>query len=86
MYQLGKNIFGKSPIAMVPSEGYTARDNFSRSSIQWLEWTMAKETEKKKKHVRIRHALNGGEHRVSGIRRIYYIRLKITSNSVRIRY
>ena len=50
---------------MVPSEGYTARDNFSRSSIQWLEWTMAKETEKKKKHVRIRHTLNGGEHRVS---------------------
>ena len=36
------NIFGKSPIGMVPSEGYTARDNFSMSSIQWLKWTMAK--------------------------------------------
>ena len=53
---------------MVPSEGYTARDNFSRSSILWLECTMAKETEKKKKHVRIRHVLNGSEHRVSGTR------------------
>jgi hypothetical protein len=53
---------------MVPSEGYTARDNFSRFSIQWLEWTMAKETEKKKKHVRIRHTLNGGKHRVCGTR------------------
>jgi len=40
MYQIGKTIFGKSPIAMVPSEGYTVTDNFSRSSIQWLEWTM----------------------------------------------
>jgi hypothetical protein len=29
---------------------------------------MAKETEKRQKHVRIRHTLNGGEHRVSGTR------------------
>jgi hypothetical protein len=29
---------------------------------------MAKETEKKKKHVRIRHTLNGGKHRVCGTR------------------
>jgi hypothetical protein len=36
------DIFGKSPIGMVPSEGYTARDNFSMSSMQWLKWTMAK--------------------------------------------
>ena len=64
MYQIGKTIFGKRPIAMVPSEGNTARYNFSRFSIQWLEWTMAKEMEKRKKHARIRHALNGGEHRV----------------------
>ena len=53
---------------MVPSQDYTAGDNFSRSSIQWLEWTMANETEKEKKHVRIRHVLDGGEHRVSGTR------------------
>ena len=35
------DIFGKSPIAMVPSEGYAARNNFIMSPIQWLEWTMA---------------------------------------------
>lgn len=42
-YRVGKTIFVKSPIAIVPSEGYVARDNFSKASIQWWEWTVFKE-------------------------------------------
>lgn len=41
--QIGKRHF-KSPIAVVPSQGYTKRDNYSKISIQWLEWLMEKKS------------------------------------------
>ena len=47
--------FVKCPIGMVPPDGYSRRDNYSKSSIQWLKWIMTQ------KRIHIRHALNGGE-------------------------
>lgn len=53
----------KSPIAQYPSNGYTCRNNYSKKSIQWLEWLMELSKEKGE-HVYIQHALNSpsGEH------------------------
>ncbi|XP_041361018.1 uncharacterized protein LOC121377177 [Gigantopelta aegis] len=51
-----------SPIAQVPSEGYIQKDQFSRVSIQWLEWVQHRNQDK----YQIQHALNGGEHQVPG--------------------
>lgn len=65
-YHLGKTVFFKSPIAVVPSEGYN-NDTFSKASICWLEWKMEK-NRRNGTQVNIQHALNGGEHRVPGTR------------------
>lgn len=57
---VGENRFVKSPIAVVPSTGYSSNDNYSKISIQWLEWIM----EQKRRQgtpIFIQHALNGGE-------------------------
>ena len=62
--QTGKQHF-KSPIAVVPSQGYTKRDNYSKISIQWLEWLMEKSRQRGNPLV-ISHALNGGEFQVPG--------------------
>ena len=62
--QIGKCHF-KSPIAVVPSQGYTRRDNYSKISIQWLEWLMEKSRQKGDPMV-ISHALNGGEYQIPG--------------------
>ena len=51
----------KSPIAVVPSQGYVSKDNYSKISIQWLEWLMHR-NRKRGTPVHIRHALNGGEY------------------------
>ena len=32
--------FVRTPIAQVPVHGYTAEDQYSKESIQWLEWLM----------------------------------------------
>ena len=55
MVKVTESSFLNSPLAMIPSGGYANRDQFSKVSIQWLEW------EAKKRGVRIRHALNEGE-------------------------
>ena len=55
----------KSPIAVVPSQGYVSKENYSKISIQWLEWLMYR-SRQRGKPVNIRHALNGGEHHVPG--------------------
>lgn len=62
--QKGKRHF-KSPIAVVPSHGYCKRDNFSKISIQWLEWLMEK-SRQRGKPMNISHALNGGEYQIPG--------------------
>lgn len=62
--QIGKRHF-KSPIAVVPSQGYTKRDNYSKISIQWLEWLMEK-SRQRGNSIAISHALNGGEYQVPG--------------------
>ncbi|XP_041349362.1 uncharacterized protein LOC121368687 [Gigantopelta aegis] len=51
-----------SPIAQVPSSGYTRKDIFSKVSIQWLKWFQHRHGDK----YQIQHALNGGEHLVPG--------------------
>lgn len=62
--QKGKRHF-KSPIAVVPSHGYCKRDNFSKISIQWLEWLIEK-SRQRGKPMNISHALNGGEYQIPG--------------------
>ena len=61
--KLGNSRFLKSPIAVVPSAGYVAKDNYSKASIQWLEWIM-EDNRRKGKDVQIQHALNGGEFKI----------------------
>ena len=57
--KISERRFLKSPIAKVP---VTRRDQFSKESIQWLEW-MAK-----RDGVNIQHALNIGEKSLPGTR------------------
>jgi len=57
--------FRKSKIGMEPSEGYVKRDNYSKTSIQWLEWLMEK-SKRKRQLIHIRHALNESEYRIAG--------------------
>lgn len=54
-----------SPIAVVPSQGYVSKENFSKISIEWLEWLMV-QSHRRGKPIHIRHALNGGEYRIPG--------------------
>ncbi|XP_065934895.1 uncharacterized protein [Magallana gigas] len=54
-----------SPIAVVPSQGYASKDNYSKISIQWLEWLMQR-SRQRGKPVHICHALNGEEYHVPG--------------------
>jgi hypothetical protein len=61
-YTIDAKKFVKSPIAQVPSNGYTGRDQYSKVSIEWLEWLALQ------KGVHIHHALNGGEFKVPGTR------------------
>ena len=46
--------FVRSPIAKIPPGGYKM-DQYSKSSIQYLEWVSRREG------IKIQHALNGGE-------------------------
>lgn len=62
--QVGRQTF-RTPIAIVPSNGYTSRDNYSKVSIQWLEWLMEK-CKHKGKPIFIQNALNKGENRIPG--------------------
>ena len=57
----------RSGIAQVPSDGYVQRDNFSKASIQWLEYQMEL-ARRKGETLNIRHALNGGEVPIMGTR------------------
>lgn len=67
-YSIGKTVFAKSAIAIVPSEGYNT-DSFSKASIQWLEWKMEHhERRTGRRTLKIQHALSGGEHKVPGTR------------------
>ena len=54
-----------SSIAQVPSTGYVQRDNFSKASIQWLEYRM-EIARRKGETINIKHALNGGEVAIIG--------------------
>jgi hypothetical protein len=54
-----------SPIAVVPSQGYVSKENFSKISIQWLEWLMV-QSHRRGKPIHIRHALDGGEYSIPG--------------------
>ena len=61
-----KVVFGKkelvhSPIAKIPPGGYKM-DQYSKSSIQYLEWVA------KRDNIKIQHALNGGEIGLPGTR------------------
>lgn len=51
----------KSPIAVVPSQGYFSKENYSKISIEWLECLMYG-SQQRGIPVHIRYALNGGEY------------------------
>ena len=51
---IGEKEFIRSPIAKIPPGGYKI-DQYSKSSIQYLEWVSRREG------VKIQHTLNGGE-------------------------
>ena len=57
----GEKEFVRSPIAKIPPGGYKI-DQYSKSSIQYLEWVSRREG------VKIQHALNGGEVGLPGTR------------------
>ena len=61
-----ESTFVSSPLALIPAGGYVARDQYSKISIQWLEW------EAKQRGVYIRHALNEGEVSFPAPSRRYY--------------
>lgn len=52
--------FVKSPIALIPAEGYRTLDNYSKKSIEWLERVIDK-NKKQRKPEKIQHTLNSGE-------------------------
>ena len=58
---IGEKEFVRSPIAKIPPGGYKI-DQYSKSSIQYLEWVSRQEG------VEIQHALNGGEVGLPGTR------------------
>ena len=53
-----KRTFKSTPFARMPSTGFSKIDNHSDSSIVWLEY------ESQRLKIPIKHARNGGEHRV----------------------
>ena len=63
----GVEISSKKPIqsviAQIPSAGYTHKDNFSKASIQWLEYQMEL-ARRDGQSLQIKHALNGGEAKI----------------------
>ena len=58
---IGEKEFVRSPIAKIPPGRYKI-DQYSKSSIQYLEWVSRREG------VKIQHALNGGEVCLPGTR------------------
>lgn len=63
LLQIHSKSFVSSNIASVPSTGYTARDNYSLQSIQWLKWM------EHSRGISLRHALSPeGEYLVPGTR------------------
>lgn len=63
--EVTKKIPVLSPIAQVPSAGYAKRDNYSKASIQWLEYQMEL-ARRNGVIIKIQHALNGGEEHILG--------------------
>ena len=66
-YVIVEKRFVSSPLAQVPSQGYTAQDQYSVSSIKWLEWLM-EHSRRQGNPIHIQHALNGGEVKLPGTR------------------
>ncbi|MES9882603.1 MAG: DNA polymerase [Sedimenticola sp.] len=66
-YTIKAKKFKSSPLAQVPSSGYSSKDNYSKASIEWLENLMAK-SRQAGNPTSIRHALNGGEHHIPATR------------------
>jgi G:T-mismatch repair DNA endonuclease (very short patch repair protein) len=55
----------ESPIGQVPAAGYVKQENFSKESIQWLEWIM-EANRQGGEPITIQHALNKGEFHIPG--------------------
>ncbi len=66
-YSIKAKKFECSPLAQVSSSGYSSRDNYSKTSIEWLEYLVEK-SQTTGKPIHIRHALNGGELRIPATR------------------
>ena len=55
-----KEKFVKSPLGLIPSHGYSGRDNHSKESIEWIKW-VEKQWNDEGKAITIQHARNKGE-------------------------
>ncbi len=66
-YTITAKKFTSSPLAQVPSSGYSSKDNYSKASIEWLENLMAKSRQAGNPKS-IPHALNGGEYHIPATR------------------
>ena len=62
-----KQKFLKSAIGLIPSHGYSGRDNHSKESIEWLKW-LEKEWSDEGKPILIQHARNKGEKIITPVR------------------
>ena len=55
-----KNHMPENSIAIIPPEGYPNQKNYSIKAVRWIQ------SEAKERGIEIKHALNGGEQRISG--------------------
>ena len=55
-----KNHMPENSIAIIPPEGYPNKKNYSIKAVRWIQ------SEAKERGIEIKHALNGGEQRISG--------------------
>ena len=62
--QVDEKRFISSPVAQIPSGGYTMNDNYSKIAIVWLEWIMKQHKDAGNTNFKITHALNGIEKRI----------------------
>ena len=71
-----KSKFIKSAIGLIPTHGYSGRDNHSKESIEWL-YSLQNQWKNDGKDITIQHARNGGEKTIVCPGRSKNIRYKV---------
>ena len=63
LFNVVKQKFVKSPIALIPTHGYSGKDNHSKESLEWLS-LLEKRMKEREKHVNIQHARSSAGEKV----------------------